>query len=50
MRDIKDRMIRNHYIEQLNKLGVRQLDGQPLHKVHSFDLRKELAVQRAVRS
>lgn len=39
---------KNHFIEQLHKLGIFEIHGQPLDMHNIHELRRTLAIQRAI--
>lgn len=42
------KVMKNHYIEQLHKIGILKIHGQPLEMCDTHELRRTLAIQRAI--
>lgn len=45
---LTQQVVKNHYIEQLYKMGIKKLHGQSLTQCDTQDLRRTLAIQRAI--
>lgn len=43
-----ERVKKNHIIEQLHKIGIFKIHGQPLEMCDTHELRRTLAIQRAI--